>query len=51
MNKKQKAIYDIYRIYKTEVELEQTSMNFLDYYEDITGEELKIYHFVTKKGN
>ena len=35
-----KAIYDVYRNYKTEVELEQTSKNFLDYYEDITGKEL-----------
>lgn len=35
------GIYDIYKNYKTEVELGQTSMNFLDYYEDITGKELK----------
>jgi prepilin-type N-terminal cleavage/methylation domain-containing protein len=40
-----KAIYDIYKVYKTEVELEQTSMNFLDYYEDITGKGLQNFSF------
>lgn len=42
---KARAIYDIYRNYVTEVELGQTSLNFLDYYEDITGKELEDLSF------
>lgn len=42
---KAKAIYDIYRNYVMEVELGQTSLNFLDYYEDITGKELEDLSF------
>jgi len=37
---KARAIYDIYRNYVMEVELGQTSKNFLMYYEDVTGKEL-----------
>jgi prepilin-type N-terminal cleavage/methylation domain-containing protein len=42
---KARAIYDIYRNYVTEVELEQTSKKFNDYYEDITGEKLENFSF------
>jgi len=42
---KARAIYDVYNTYKTEVELGQTSKNFLDYYEDITGKELEKLSF------
>ncbi len=40
-----RAIYNVYNNYRTEVELEQTSKKFNDYYEDITGEKLENFSF------
>lgn len=42
---KARAIYKVYSNYVTEVELEQTSKKFNDYYEDITGEKLENFSF------
>lgn len=40
-----RTIYNIYRNYVMEVENDQTSLSFLDYYEDITGKELEDFSF------
>jgi prepilin-type N-terminal cleavage/methylation domain-containing protein len=38
---KARAIYDVYRNYATEIELGQTSKDFLNYYKDVTGKDLE----------
>lgn len=46
---KARAIYSVYRNYVTEVELEQTTKKFTDYYKDVTEKDLE--NFVAYTGN
>ena len=48
---KAQAIYGVYQNYKTEVELDQTTMKFPDYYSEITGKKLEDEGIIVCVGN